>query len=49
MSLATDSPTERKLKDYAESLKSGVKSAYRRRGLYQDDDDQRSLNRFPSI
>jgi hypothetical protein len=49
MSLGGDSPTERKLKDYAESLKSGVKSAYRRRGIYNEEDDDKSLNRFPSI
>ena len=39
MSLASDSPTDRKLKDYAESLKSGVRSAYKRRGLYMNEDD----------
>ena len=47
--LGHQTPTDRKLKDYAESLKSGVLSAHRRKGLLGDDDDQKSLNRFPSI
>ena len=37
-----------RLRDYAESLKSGLLSARKRNGLHNEDDDQ-SLNRFPQI
>ena len=40
-SLNGDSPNEKeqRMKDYAESLKSGVLSARKRQGLLKDDDD----------
>ena len=46
----TESRNEKdnELREYAESLKSGVMSANRRLGRLNDD-DQKSLNRFPSI
>lgn len=40
---------DQELREYAQSLKSGVMSANRRLGRIDDSADRKSLNRFPSI